>query len=234
MRERAHGMLALGDGLPNFHVDLGRLDDAAELVIDTTRAAYPTLDMPFHSRWRHFVHRRLRSLGRARPGDGLAVGRGARPRGIRSGDRQRAARCRRGAELALSAIRASGEAIGRSEGLALASLAMFRDCAFSMRPSRPLRADASILAGLPAAKLARGFQVIGRQSAAGLAGRADLLRRLGRTVMAAPEVFGRNDTPRPGGLFDHLAALAQNGADRRAGHPVGGAQRISGRSGRRG
>ena len=43
-----------------------------------------------------------------------------------------------------------------------------------------------------------------------MAGRADLLRRLGRTIAAAPEVFGRNDTPRPGGLFDHLAALAEN------------------------
>ena len=31
------------------------------------------------------------------------------------------------------------------------------------------------------------------------------------TVMAAPEIFGRNDAPRPGGLFDHLAALAQDG-----------------------
>ena len=45
----------------------------------------------------------------------------------------------------------------------------------------------------------------------GVAGRADLLRRLGRTVLAAPEIFGRKDTPRPGGLFDHLAALAENG-----------------------
>ena len=43
-----------------------------------------------------------------------------------------------------------------------------------------------------------------------MAGRADLLRRLGRTIAAKPEVFGRNDTPRPGGLFDHLAALAEN------------------------
>ena len=46
---------------------------------------------------------------------------------------------------------------------------------------------------------------------AGVAGRADLLRRLGKTVAAAPEVFGINDSPRPGGLFDHLAALAQGG-----------------------
>ncbi len=54
VRERAHKMLALGDRLPNFQVDLARLDDTAQLVIDTTRAAYPTLDIPFHSRWRHF------------------------------------------------------------------------------------------------------------------------------------------------------------------------------------
>src|SRR4029079_2959557 len=84
----------------------------------------------------------------------------------------------------------SGETIGRSEGLALASLTMFRDCEFSMWPSRPLRADASILAGLPDAKLVRGFQVSEENPLQGVAGRADLLRRLGRTVMAAPEVFG--------------------------------------------
>jgi hypothetical protein len=104
----------------------------------------------------------------------------------------------------------SGETIGRSEGLALASLVMFRDCEFSMWPSRPLRVDGSILAELPEAKLVRGFQVSDENPLTGLAGRTELLRRLGRTVIAAPEIFGLNDTPRPGGLFDHLAALAQN------------------------
>jgi hypothetical protein len=105
----------------------------------------------------------------------------------------------------------SGETIGRSEGLALASLVMFRDCEFSMWPSRPLRVDGSILAELTESKLIRGFQVSDVNPLTGLAGRADLLRRLGRTVLAAPEIFGRNDTPRPGGLFDHLAGLAQDG-----------------------
>jgi hypothetical protein len=73
-----------------------------------------------------------------------------------------------------------------------------------------LRVDGSILAELPEAKLIRGFQVSDRNPLAGLSGRAELLRRLGRTVMAAPEIFGKNDTPRPGGLFDHLAGLARN------------------------
>ena len=104
-----------------------------------------------------------------------------------------------------TAIRRAARRIGRSEGLALASLVMFRDCEFSMWPSRPLRADASILADFAEAKLVRGFQVSDDNPLPGVAGRADLLRRLGRTVMAAPEIFGREDTPRPGGLFDHLA-----------------------------
>ena len=89
-----------------------------------------------------------------------------------------------------------------------------------MWPSRPLRVDAAILADFPEAKLVRGFQVSDENPLQGVAGRVDLLRRLGRTVMATPEIFGRNDTPRPGGLFDHLAALAKSHA-RRAGHSLG-------------
>jgi hypothetical protein len=203
-------MLALADGLPNFHVDLAKLDRTADLVIETTRAAYPDLDIPFHSRWRHFeidgfdywdeLDQAMAWPSReekARAAFDLAIvsvllDAGAGPRW-----RYR--------------YPVSGETIGRSEGLALASLVMFRDCEFSMWPSRPLRVDGSILAELTEAKLVRGFQVSDDNHLTGLAGRADLLRRLGRTVLAAPEIFGRNDTPRPGGLFDHLAALARNG-----------------------
>ena len=57
VRERAHRMLAIGlEGrLPNFRIDLDRMDGAVDLVLETTRSAYPSLDVPFHSRWRHFV-----------------------------------------------------------------------------------------------------------------------------------------------------------------------------------
>ena len=57
VRQRAHRLLAIGleDGLAHFRIDLGRLDAAADLVVETTRAAYPGLDVPFHSRWRHFA-----------------------------------------------------------------------------------------------------------------------------------------------------------------------------------
>jgi hypothetical protein len=203
-------MLALGDRLPNFRVDLGRLDDAAELVIETTRAAYPSLDIPFHSRWRHFDI------------DGFDYWNEIEQAVVWPSAEERA---RAAFDLAIVSVLLdagagpnwryryppSGETVSRSEGLALASLVMFRDCEFSMWPSRPLRVDASILADFPEAKLIRGFQVSAENPLQGVTGRVDLLRRLGRTVMAAPEIFGRNDTPRPGGLFDHLAALAQDG-----------------------
>ena len=57
VRTRAQRMLALGleDKLPNFRVDLSQMDSTAERVIAVTRQNYPSLDIPFHSRWRHFV-----------------------------------------------------------------------------------------------------------------------------------------------------------------------------------
>jgi hypothetical protein len=104
----------------------------------------------------------------------------------------------------------SGETVSRSEGLALASLVMFRNCEFSKWPSYPLRVDAEMLQEFTEAKLIEGFQVRKDNPLQGVAGRVALLRKLGETIATAPEVFGRNDTPRPGGLFDHLAALAEN------------------------
>ena len=209
VRERAHAMLALGDRLPNFRVDLARLDDAAQLVIDTTRASYPSLNIPFHSRWRHFdidgfdywdeIDQAMAwpsAAERARAAFDLAIVSVLLDAGAGPNWQFR--------------YPVSGEAIGRSEGLALASLVMFRDCEFSMWPSRPLRVDASILTDFTEAKIIRGFQVSNDNPLRGVAGRTDLLRRLGQTVMAAPDIFARNDSPRPGGFFDHLASIAKN------------------------
>jgi hypothetical protein len=216
VRERAHRMLALGERLPNFRVDLGRLEETARLVIDTTRAAYPTFDIPFHSRWRHFDIDGFDYWGeidqamawpsaseRARTAFDLVIVSVLLDAGAGSAWKFR--------------YPVSGEDVSRSEGLALASLVMFRNCEFSKWPSYPLRVDAEMLEQISEAKLIEGFQVTDENPLAGLAGRVDLLRRLGHAIAAAPEVFARNDTPRPGGLFDHLSALA---VDNRIAAPV--------------
>jgi hypothetical protein len=211
VRERAEKMLALGleNRLKHFRIDLARLDDAAELVLRLTRAVYPTLDVPFHSRWRHFV-----------------VGGKDRWAAIDCATswRDTAERGRAAFDLAIISVlldagagaawryrdAASGCEIGRSEGLALASLDMFAAGAFSQTDAR-LRADAGALTNFTDEALRRGFQVSADNPLPGVEGRADLLRRLGRTVADDPTVFALRDTPRPGGLFDHLAALAQGG-----------------------
>ena len=107
--------------------------------------------------------------------------------------------------MALSG-RGDGIVIGRSEGLALASFRMFEAGAFSADPNDPYRVDASRLASLTRDELAAGFQASDANPLSGLDGRAALIARLGATVAANPAVFGRE--PRPGGLFDHLAATA--------------------------
>ena len=212
VRERAHRMLAIGleDRLPNFSIDLGRMEGVVDLVLETTRKAYPSFDVPFHSRWRHFVI----------DGDNrwAAVAE-------RTDWPDRAARARAEFDLAIVSVfldagagpawryrdPKTGSAIGRSEGLGLASLAMFTDGAFSAAPLEPLRVDAGVLANLEVTNLERGMQVSDTNPLIGMDGRADLLRRLGRLVASKPDIFGSRDTPRPGGLFDRLAMLTDGG-----------------------
>ena len=209
VRERAHRMFALGleDKLPHFSIHLDRMDSVVELVLETTRKAYPSFEVPFHSRWRHFVtnndNRWADVADQTKWPD-------------------RAARARSEFDLAMVSVfldagagptwhyqdPKTGLAIGRSEGLGLASLAMFTSGAFSANPHQPLRVDADVLANLTVADLKRGLQVSDSNPLVGIEGRVDLLRRLGALVKSKPDVFGRLDTPRPGGLFDRLTMLA--------------------------
>src|SRR6478735_3760024 len=212
VRERAHRMLAIGleDGLPNFRIDLDRMESTVDLVLETTRKAYPSLDIPFHSRWRHFVTN----------GDNRWAAIADRTRWP-----DRAARARAEFDLAMVSVLLDagagpswryrdpliGSAIGRSEGLGLASLAMFASGAFSADSRKPLRVDAAALANFGVAELEHGMQVSDGNPLVGMEGRADLLRRLGGLVASKPEIFGSVDKPRPGGLFDRLEGLAEGG-----------------------
>ncbi|MGV7216153.1 URC4/urg3 family protein [Bradyrhizobium sp. UFLA05-112] len=213
VRARAARMLDIGldDGLTHFTVHLDRMDAVVDAVLAVTRRSYPALDIPFHARWRHFV------LGGAdrwsRLADSLSWP-------------DRAARARAEFDLAIVSVlldagagadwcyrdAMTGQHIGRSEGLALASLDMFERGAFSADPRSPFRVDADVIAQLPLARLESGFQVTDSNPLLGLEGRTDLLRRLGRLVASRPQIFGMHDRPRPGGLFDHLAAKAIDGA----------------------
>lgn len=219
VRTRAKRMLALGldDQLPHFRVALERLDEAVDRVVAITRKNYPTLDVPCHSRWRHFedflggnfyefLFEEFRGDQRARARVAfdlvfvsvlLDAGAGSRWRYFNPD---------------------YGISSGRSEGLAAASLLMFVNGDFSALAdaSHPtpqedrLRADAATLAHLDIKTLNEGFQVSADNPLPGLEGRVELLRALGRVVLTRPEIFALRDSPRPGGFFDYLAAKAED------------------------
>ena len=212
VRARARLILEAGlaDRLEYFRVDLHHLEQAADLTVAITREAYPSLEIPFHSRWRHFV---------VDGGDRWATLAGtAHWPAV-------AARARAEFDLAIVSVLLdagagavwryrdipTGRDIGRSEGLALASLRMFGDGLFSTNSRDRLRVDAAKLKEIASAGLVNGFQAGPGNTLPGIEGRADVLRRLGRVAMEAPSVFARRDEPRPGGLFDHLANLASDG-----------------------
>ena len=97
--------------------------------------------------------------------------------------------------------------LARSEGLALASLDLFRAGAFSADPERPLRADAAG-ARRPRrrARSRAAFQVGPDNPLVGLEGARRLLHRLGEALLERARICSASDAPRIGGLFDHLAA----------------------------
>jgi hypothetical protein len=221
VRERAQAMLALArsDALPGWTLHEDQLDAVADFVAGVVRAAYPDLRVPFHARWRHFA-----VGGRDRWGACLARQRHPHPlyEGQGEGDARRAI-ARAAFDVAIISVlldagagadwryvEPDGSVLARSEGLAVASLAMLAAGTFA-DDRRSLRADASALSSVPAAALAACFQAGPENPLVGLEDRAALLRRLGETVAANPAVFARADHPRPGGLFDLLAAQARGG-----------------------
>jgi hypothetical protein len=57
IRTRSHALLdrAVEGRSAYFVVELGRLEAAADYVAAVIRDAYPTLEIPYHARWRHFA-----------------------------------------------------------------------------------------------------------------------------------------------------------------------------------
>lgn len=205
VRDRANRLfdLALMERLDHFRVDLARLDPVAEWVQRLIRSEHPTLEVPPHSRWRNFEVGgidRWGGLAASREWtDALEFGRASIDLAMISVLIDAGAGTRWAYAEAVT-----GETFTRTEGLAVASLAMFASGIFSSEPFDPLRADARALAGLTAEELADGFQVSQSNPLVGLEGRLGLLNRLGQQLAHRSDVFGTEDGARPGGLLDHL------------------------------
>lgn len=204
IRERTGNILAAAHARrsAHFRVHEERLIATAEAVAAVTLARYPTLNIPYHSRWRHF------EVGGIDRWPTLWTGHG--------GGADLAERARSEIDLAVVSVLldagagaawrfdepAGSASITRSEGLAVASIHAFAAGLFADDPGRPLRADAAALQRLDDTALAVAFQVRDDNPLVGVPGRTQLLRALGRAVATQTRWFGA--AGRPGGLFDVL------------------------------
>ncbi|MBD2489491.1 URC4/urg3 family protein [Aulosira sp. FACHB-615] len=209
IRERCGQILALvNEGKsPYFTCDLSQLGKVADYVIEVMRGEYPDFNIPFHSRWRHFEAQNIPRLAKL---NNLLAGLTPLQQAIAKFD------------LAIVSVlldagageswryreQSTGLSLGRSEGLAIASLEMFCQGAFSL--SGLPQVDALKLLRLTEAELATGFQVSTENPLVGMSGRSQLLQRLGRVVIAFPHLFGE-ENPRPGNLVNYLVSKSQNG-----------------------
>ena len=92
----------------------------------------------------------------------------------------------------------SGKIYSRSEGLAVASLEMFKSGLFSSDPTEPCQVDGAGLQRVTVEKLAKGMQHSDQNSLAGIEGRAGLLVRLA-DALNNQDFFGVD--ARPGNML---------------------------------
>ena len=209
VRRAAQRMLsdARADRLECWTVDMGKLPVIADLVASITRRNYPDLAIPFHSRWRHFDVGGVDRWAARREG-----WRNVPPREL----------ARRAFDLVIPSVLsdagsgglwryadpATGMTFTSSEGLGVASLRLYEN-AVASNPSTVLAAE--WLANLAEAAFATVFQVSDTNPLAGVMGRVELLRALGRTCLERPDVFAQHGQARPGGLADAIFAQSQDG-----------------------
>jgi hypothetical protein len=207
IRERCGQLfdLACADKLQYFRCDLSQLERVADYVLQVTRESYPDLNIPFHSRWRHFEvgnQDRLTALDALAP---LAKAKAKFDLAIVSvlldagaGDRWQYKEPD------------TGTVWRRSEGLAIASLHAFCQGIFSSDPQLPLQADAIGLQNLTEEALSQAFQVSQDNPLVGVSGRLALLQRLGTVIQQQPTLFG-SQPARPGELVAYLCDRARDG-----------------------
>ncbi|MBD2168511.1 URC4/urg3 family protein [Calothrix membranacea FACHB-236] len=190
----------------NFACDLTQLGKVADYVIEVIRTEYPNLDIPFHSRWRHFEVGGVKRVANLDP----------QLVGLSPADKAAAK-----FDLAIVSVLLdagagdkwhydeleTGLRLGRSEGLAVASFRMFCEGNFALN-CLP-QADAYRLQRLTEAELATGFQVNGENPLVGITGRLNLLQKLGQVIVTFPHLFGYHN-PRPGNLVNYLLGKSEN------------------------
>ncbi len=200
VRERSRRLYDLAlEGKGHFRIHPEKLTEVAAFVLEVTRENYPDLTIPFHSRFGHFraggVDRLRTVIESAGVSDPEERARILIELGIVS------VLLDAGAGMAWKYRDpfTDGRIFSKSEGLAIASLDLFRKGRFHSEGR--IGADAGGLKRFSAKDLEHGFQVSSDNPLLGVEGRVALLNRLG-------EIF---EGSRPGVLLDEWLKEANAG-----------------------
>ncbi|OJJ48447.1 hypothetical protein ASPZODRAFT_93088 [Penicilliopsis zonata CBS 506.65] len=205
VRERSRIILrrAKRNQLAHFDVDMSKFVATASYVVSIIKRDYAPdyHTIPPHGRWQHFDvggRPRVNQLLQSWPSTIDAL-----------------ERTRRLIDLFVVSVlldagagnswsyksKESGKFYSRSEGLAVASIEMFKTGLFSSDPTEPCQVDGAGLRKITVDVLAKGLQHSEQNPLAGIEGRAGLLVRLSE-ALNNQELFGVD--ARPGNMLDYL------------------------------
>lgn len=209
IRMQSHRLLSLAkqNRLNHFALDPEQMTATASYVIDVMTSQYPDLDIPYHSRWRHFeiggIDRIKKLLEKHRIQTTEARGKILYELVIIS------VFLDAGAGPAWQYWDAESQReYSRSEGLALASLAFYEGGALSNNPEDPLRVDAEKLLTFNKEDLLHAFQVTEENPLEGVQGRVALLNKLAKVLIQNPNYFGSQG--RLGDFYSYMCSLKTN------------------------
>jgi GTP cyclohydrolase II len=181
-----------------FTLHLDKLDETATFVADVMKKNYPDLNIPYHSRWRHFEQLSpniIDDLSKQWPCD----------------EKEKVRRLidlvtisvllDAGTGPAWKYTDAEGNTYTRSEGLALASLDMFKSGIFSSDPAVPHRVNSVGITKITLDDFKHGLQHSKANPLASIDARYHMLQRLAAALQAAPAVYGY-EVVRPGNIVD--------------------------------
>lgn len=197
IRERAAKVFAFtqaGQGAFEYHAD--KLKPTVEYVLKVIRKNYPSLEIPFHSRWGHF---RAGQIDRVKDLDAK----------LASADKKEKARSK--LDLVITSVlldagagmqwkykeASSGKEFSKSEGLGIASFYLFLSGAMG---KKSLTADKDGLRALKAKHIEDSFQVSAENPLVGVEGRLKLLNNLA-SALENKKIFRDG---RPGNILDYL------------------------------
>jgi hypothetical protein len=192
-----------GKGL--FTIDWDAMPALASYTSKVIRENYPHLNVPYHSRWRHFQRPNYDRVAKLKD---------------RIRDYSAADKVYTLFDLVIVSVLLdagagpdwkykdpfTGDFVGRSEGLGLASFDMFVSGLFSGTSDLPLCAHADQLEKLSLEQLQQGFQISSSNPMVGLEGRLQVLKNLGKHLKSLSDAKA---SARPGHIFDRMKVHAE-------------------------